>query len=124
MLIDKLIEKQRQEGLSDRLFAQKLGVSRQLWQFTRTGRTRIGERVCRGALRAYPDLTATILLFLQSASNIVNRLVPTGATPTENATRGAEIGVERPVATGSRKGQGSHANSRRVRPSEELSQED
>jgi len=65
MLLQKLIEKQKLEGLSDGKFALKLGISRQLWQATRTGKMRIGERLITGVLKAFPELTVYVLWLWQ-----------------------------------------------------------
>lgn len=63
-LLDKLKEKQAQERLSDHKFADKLSVSYQLWQMTRTGSREIGLAILRGILRAYPELYRDVLIFL------------------------------------------------------------
>lgn len=63
-LIEKLREIQTREGLSDYKFADKLGVSHQLWQMTRTDKREIGLTILQGTLRAYPELSREVLLFL------------------------------------------------------------
>jgi hypothetical protein len=66
MLLERLIERQRKDELTDEEFAAVLGVSRQMWQKTRTEEQRIGEAILRGVTRAYPELQPLVLLFLQS----------------------------------------------------------
>jgi len=63
-LIEKLKEKQTKERLSDYGFADKLSVSHQLWQMTRTGKREIGLAVLQGTIRAYPELDRDVLIFL------------------------------------------------------------
>lgn len=65
MLINSLIEKQRAEHLSNTQFAQKLGVSRALWDLVRRGRRGLGEKMLKGIVRAYPDLIPQVILHLQ-----------------------------------------------------------
>lgn len=60
-LLEKLIEKQKAEGLSDLQFAKRLGVSRQLWAMTRSGDTPLGMRVLSGVVREFPSLTDDVL---------------------------------------------------------------
>lgn len=66
MLREKLKEIQTREGLSDYKFADKLGVSHQLWQMTRTGKREIGLAVLQGIMRACPELDRDVLFFLRS----------------------------------------------------------
>lgn len=63
MLIHSLIEKQRAEHLSNTEFAQRLGISRALWDLVRTGKRGFGEKTLSGIVRAYPDLIPELLLF-------------------------------------------------------------
>lgn len=60
-LTDKLIEKQKEMGLSDARFATLLGVSRALWNMTRTGDTPLGMKVLSGVLRVFPSMTDDVL---------------------------------------------------------------
>lgn len=55
-MLGKLIKVQAQEGMSDRQFAGKLGISTQLWQATRTGKRPIGLTLIKAVIRAYPSL--------------------------------------------------------------------
>ncbi|MGD8228065.1 MAG: hypothetical protein PVI20_09810 [Desulfobacteraceae bacterium] len=66
MLIDKLKEKQAVEKLSDEAFARMLGISRQHWQFIKGGQRKIADKVIRGTLKQFPDLTKEVLVFLQT----------------------------------------------------------
>lgn len=74
MLLEKLIERQRRFGLTDGDFAAELGISRQLWQFTRTGRVRIGQKILAGTCRRFPDLIPEVLYFLGNDANKLTSL--------------------------------------------------
>ena len=78
MLLEKLRLKQGE--LSDYKFADKLGVSHQLWQMTRTGKREVGLTVLQGTIRAYPELSRDVLFFLQG--NVVSPSV-IGEFPTD-----------------------------------------
>lgn len=64
-LTEKLIQKQKELKYSDARFAAHLGVSRQLWSFTRTGKLRPNMKVLAGSLRAFPSLTDDVLHVLR-----------------------------------------------------------
>lgn len=64
MLLQKLTDKQKKLEMTDAVFAAKLGVSRQLWQFTRTERMPIGQKVIAGTCRAFPEMIPDVLIFL------------------------------------------------------------
>lgn len=64
-LIERLKELQAKEGSSDYKFADKLEISPQLWQMTRTGKREIGLVILRATLRAYPELSRDVLFFLR-----------------------------------------------------------
>lgn len=66
MLARKLKEKQRQLGLSDRKFAERLSVPRSTWQLTKTGIKPVRRRIALAAMRVFPDLTTDALSFLLS----------------------------------------------------------
>lgn len=63
-MLDKLIKLQNQEGMSNRQFAEKLGISTQLWQATRTGKRPIGLMLIKAIMRAYPKLRFDVFVFL------------------------------------------------------------
>lgn len=63
-LILKLKSLQITKKLSGHKFADKLGVSHQLWQMTRTGKREIGLTMLKGIVRAYPELNRDVLIFL------------------------------------------------------------
>lgn len=65
-LIEKLTVIQKTERWSDRQMANQLGISQQMWQFVRTGRHVPGRKTLTGIMRAYPELTADVLLYLQA----------------------------------------------------------
>lgn len=68
MLLEKLVAKQKElaspkrKHLSDEEFAAMLGISRQMWSFTRRGIVPVGKVVLQGTLRAFPDLRGDVLL--------------------------------------------------------------
>jgi predicted transcriptional regulator len=65
MLTESLKAKQRELELSDGAFARRLGVSRPLWVAIRSGQRPVGLSLLRGVVRAFPDLEAEVLSFLQ-----------------------------------------------------------
>jgi len=65
-LIEKLKEVQAEAKLSDAEFAkQKLGISRQQWQFTKAGTRKIGEKTLNGIMLNMPELAADVLVYLR-----------------------------------------------------------
>jgi len=86
MLKEKLKEIQTRKGLSDYKFADKLGVSHQLWQMTRTGKREIGQAVLQGTMKAYPELDRDVLLFLQGDVVIDASIVGDATTPSEKSS--------------------------------------
>lgn len=81
-LIDKLKELQAREGLSDYKFADKLAVSPQLWQMTRTLKRDIGLVILKAVMRAYPELYRDVLIFLGSDASILsNQFSDLSTTP-------------------------------------------
>lgn len=67
-LTKKLVGIQSSEALSDYRFAAKLGISRQLWQFIRTGTKPIGLTLLKAMARTYPELDKEILKFLRDSN--------------------------------------------------------
>lgn len=63
-LVAALIARQRDLDESDLLFAQRLGISRQTWQFIRTGVRVPGLRTVRGIRQAFPELSSETDAFL------------------------------------------------------------
>lgn len=88
MLKDKLKEIQTREDLSDYKFADKLGVSHQLWQMTRTGKREIGLAVLQGTIRVYPELSRDVLLFLSGDVEASTIIGDTSTTPPERTQDG------------------------------------
>jgi len=80
-LIDRLTEYQRYWRLSDHKFAERLGISSQLWQMTRTGKRDIGLSVLKGVMRAYPELEQDVTLFLRGDVDTMTSLV---GSPTDD----------------------------------------
>lgn len=74
MLLQKLI--QRQGEMSDLEFAKEIGVSRQMWNFVRTGVFPLAKarKVLLGVCVAFPDLAPEVLsLFAGDANNVTSR---------------------------------------------------
>jgi len=69
LLLQVLIDRQKELDLIDADFAQLLGLSRPLWRAIKGGRREISLRLVRGALQAFPDLEPVILGYLRSAGN-------------------------------------------------------
>ena len=69
MFLELLIEKQRSLKESDLEFATRLGVSRQLWNFTRRSQQPIGWLVINGALKNFPELKDEAANFLLVNAN-------------------------------------------------------
>jgi len=64
-LVTILEARQRELGLTDAAFADRLGVSRQLWAMTRAGQRAVGLLLLQGVVRAFPDLHNQVLAHLQ-----------------------------------------------------------
>lgn len=64
-LMDTLVAKQAELGLSDTDFAAKLGISRPLWSMIRDGKRKPGQKVVAGVMRAFPRLTDDALTYLR-----------------------------------------------------------
>ena len=62
-LLSKL--KLQQRDLSDYKFARKLGVTRPLWQATRTERVSINLTLLKAIARTYPDMHPDIIKYLK-----------------------------------------------------------
>jgi len=62
-LLSKLIARQGEQ--SDYKFADRLQITRPLWQLTRTGKTPISLTLLKAVLRTYPWLAPDVLNFLR-----------------------------------------------------------
>lgn len=82
-LIEKLKEIQSEEDLSDYRFAEKLGVSHQLWQMTRTGKREIGLVILKAVLKVYPELYRDVLFFLGGDGVNLSMFNAIATTPSE-----------------------------------------
>jgi len=65
-LLAKLMKYQRKMNWTDGQMASRLGVSRPYWTQIRNRKFHLGERVLRGVVRTFPELSAEVLLFLGS----------------------------------------------------------
>ena len=71
--IAKLVDMQVRGELTDREMAERLGCSRQLWQMTRTGKTRLSNTLIKCITQNFPELNQDIIYFLaQSADKSSN----------------------------------------------------
>lgn len=66
MLLEKLIQKQKELGENDSTFATRLGIARSTWHRTKSGDIRVAESILSGAIKSFPELTAEIIIFLSS----------------------------------------------------------
>lgn len=64
-LVQRLIEIQQAERLSNGAFAAKLGIDQSMWWRVRCSGQRAGRKVIDGALRLYPDLAPTLACTMQ-----------------------------------------------------------
>ena len=65
MLVKKLIDIQKAEGLTDSAFARKLQISRQLWGLINREGGPIGSKLITGIIREYPVLVVDVLVYFQ-----------------------------------------------------------
>lgn len=94
-LIEKLKEIQAREGLSDYKFADKLGVSPQLWQMTRTGKRDIGSVILKAVAKTYPELNRDVLIFLGSDASILSNQFSDLSTTPPQTTQDGKLAVFR-----------------------------
>lgn len=111
MLLEKL--KLKQGELSDYQFANKLGISHQLWQMTRTGKREISSVILRATTRVYPELDQDVLIFLRG--DVVSPSVIGGLTADAHQTSQDKLwralrGVAKVFSLGFYKGGDSKAN--------------
>lgn len=64
MLLEKLVSRQHELGMTDIQFARMLGIPRSTWQNTRTGVRPIGRRVALATRKTFPDLRSDVESFL------------------------------------------------------------
>ena len=60
MLIDKLEELRKKDGLTDAEFAEKLGISRPLWSRVRSGGLAPHRQFLAGVCQEYPELAGDV----------------------------------------------------------------
>lgn len=73
MLIEALIQKQRELGMQDVHFAQELGFSRTFWNRVKNGKRGVTVAVLRAVLRRFPELEPDVLAFLQEEKTPAGR---------------------------------------------------
>lgn len=69
ILLEKLIQLQKDSGLSDYKFAAFLGVGRVVWYSTRKQDRPIGKTLLEAITKAYPELNADVLNYLRSGDH-------------------------------------------------------
>ncbi len=70
VLIERLKEKQGEQ--SDAEFAEKLGVSRQLWGLIKTGvHETPGSKFITAVMRTFPELTGDVINYLASPKDLM-----------------------------------------------------
>lgn len=62
--IAELMRIQARDKLSDEKMAERLGCTRTLWYFTRTGKSPLAAKMIRGIVRSFPELHTCLLVFL------------------------------------------------------------
>lgn len=71
MLLKKLRQRQEEVGLSDTAFAKQLGISQQLWNAIKLGtRQIIKPPLLTGILKAYPELSRDLIIFLSNGVDV------------------------------------------------------
>lgn len=65
-LLAAVMLRQQELNLDNRSMAQRVGVSEGMWSLLTHGKRRIGLRTARAIIRAFPDLTAHGVFYLQS----------------------------------------------------------
>jgi len=78
-LIAKLERRQAEEGLSNRQFSDKLGISSELWRLMRKGKRNVSQALARGVIRVYPEYKEDVLFILSSS---VDTPTPSSDYPT------------------------------------------
>jgi transcriptional regulator with XRE-family HTH domain len=69
-LLDKLKEKQEQLGLNDVAFAERLGVSRTLWAFVKSGERVPGQKFLQAVMAAFPELKLDVFNYMDIRSRV------------------------------------------------------
>ena len=64
-LIQELIDRQVKSGLGDRLFAERIGLSRSAWLKVRSHRGGLGPQALSGIVRAFPELRSYVAGLLE-----------------------------------------------------------
>jgi len=64
-LIERLKKYQSQLGLSNYKFAERLGISAELWRMMKLGKRAVSLSLLRGIMKAYPEMEEDVLIFLR-----------------------------------------------------------
>ena len=72
-LIQSLADRQHELGLNNIEFAARLGISRQLWEMTKTGKRNVGVTLLGGIVRAFPELNDQVLAYLEMRATRTDR---------------------------------------------------
>jgi hypothetical protein len=68
VLLEKLMQTQQQNGLSDRAFARTLRISHSLWVKTRSRAYPVRFQVLAGTVLAFPHLDQDVLAYLRDSA--------------------------------------------------------
>lgn len=71
VITEKLKAKQDESGLSDAAFAEKIGISRQLWAFVKTGKREPGMTLLSAVMNIFPDLTLEVMEYMKAKGQSV-----------------------------------------------------
>jgi hypothetical protein len=62
-LVAALVKKQTEERLTERAFADKLGIKGGYWNMVKHGKRHIGRKALHGIVQAYPDLHPLVIKY-------------------------------------------------------------
>jgi len=65
LITQKLKAKQRELGLADKAFAEKIGISRPLWALIKSGKREPKLKIVKGVVRVFPEFTVDIMAWLR-----------------------------------------------------------
>jgi len=93
--VDQLTGIQNRYEYTDQEMADLIGCSRQLYQKTRTGKIPLGNKILRGAVKAFPELYVYAYIFLTDGADIKTEIADTPATPHQTPCSGQQGGFMR-----------------------------
>ena len=69
MLLEKLVQAQKDRGINDTDFARLLRISQPFWNQIKTGKRNIGIATLAGVVQNFPELKKDVLDFLLEGNN-------------------------------------------------------